>query len=68
MNKSIYDLEVEAYAINKAITMARDKAVRFNRAVYRYRILDNPMNEKKMSVIWHNAFYAECKKLGRRSR
>lgn len=70
---SIYDLEVEAYAINRGIDMARDKTA-LTRALrvprYEFCILDNPYKNstKKLSAAWHNAFYAECKKLGRRSR
>lgn len=70
---SVYDLEVEAYAINRGIDMARAKNAS-TRALwiprYRFCILDNPYKNstKKLSAAWHNAFYSECKKLGRRSR
>jgi len=68
---SILDLEIEAYAINRGIDMARaiNSIGRYIDA-YKFFILDNPYkhSSKKLSAAWHNAFYAECKKTGRRSR
>lgn len=51
---------------DRAVKMAREKATKWFRTVDAYNITDNPCCGKRDSVTWHNAFYDECRKLGRR--
>jgi hypothetical protein len=54
-------------AIERAKSMANDKIETFSGyKMKKYNIKSNPYHRKhKLHVVWHNAFYDECKRIGR---
>ena len=36
------------------------------RWLWDFYISSNPYSNKKQGTVWHNAFYDECKKIGRK--